>query len=84
MICKEIEKNPDNIELQNTLKEGVLTYFHYLKKDFLGNVEIISILMKKLPSEWYEEFLELILEDLKTLAMTNPEINCDEIFPGIL
>ena len=80
VICKEIEKNPDNIELQITLKEGVLTYFHYLKKDFLGNIESISILMKKLPAEWYEEFLELILEDLKTLAMTNPEINCDEIF----
>ena len=47
VICKEIEKNPDNIELQITLKEGVLTYFHYLKKDFLGNIEIISILMKK-------------------------------------
>lgn len=80
VIREEIEKNPDNIELQITLKEGVLTYFHYLKKDFLGSIEIISILMKKLPSEWYEEFLELILEDLKTLAMTNPEINYDEIF----
>lgn len=80
VIREEIEKNLDNIELQTTLKEGVLTYFSYLKKDFQENIESISILMKKLPSKWYEEFLELILEDLKTLAITNPEIDCDEIF----
>ena len=70
----------DNPQLKDVLKSNLLKYLRYLQEDFDNNINDICIFMKKISDEWYEEFLGIILNDLKAFAKENKEFEFDTLF----
>lgn len=79
-ITKEIKEQRNNLELVNTLKDGLYKLMDYLQLDFSNNIKHISVFMEQLPEEIYKEFLDYILDNLKHTTYKNKELQFDKIF----
>ena len=72
---KKVE--PESIDI---LKNLLLKYLRYLQKDFDNHINSISMIMNRIHHEWYEEFLGIILNDLKKFAKENIDFEFDTLF----
>ena len=78
-ICDSIEET-ENEKEKMANKTALLKYYKYLIKNISRKINIISTILYDIPKEYYQEFLDLAIEPLKTYAANNDNADCDEIF----
>ena len=61
-------------------KTALLKYYKYLIKNISRKINVISTILYGIPKDYYQEFLGLAIEPLKTYAANNENGNYDNIF----